>query len=144
MYLPEYFLYLGKYKPYNLPVMKKVSFVFSFVLLLFFAPEVQAQKNETYFVGKWDILIKGLPEGDKEALLKFELKDGKLSGSITDKAEQKDMPFTEVSLKDSVVTVKFDHSSGEVDMNLLKKDADNLTGQINSQFNLTGVRRKEN
>ena len=144
MYLPEYFLYLGKYKPYNLPVMKKVSFVFSFVLLLFFAHEVQAQKNETYFVGKWDILIKGLPEGDKEALLKFELKDGKLIGSITDKAEQKDMPFTEVSLKDSVVTVKFDHSSGEVDMNLLKKDGDNLTGQINSQFNLTGVRRKEN
>lgn len=124
--------------------MKKLSFAFSFVLLLFFAHEVQAQKNEAYFVGKWDILIKGLPEGDKEALLKFELKDGKLSGSITDKAEQKDMPFTEVSVKDSLVTVKFDHSSGEVDMTLLKKDADQLTGQINGQFNLSGIRRKEN
>lgn len=123
--------------------MKKLSFLFSFVLLMLFANGVQAQKNETYFVGKWDILIKGLPQGDTEALVKFELKDGKLSGSIADKANQKDMPFTDVQLKDSVVVVKFDHSSGEVEMSLLKKDADNLTGQVNSQFDLTGVRKKE-
>ncbi|MGY0037973.1 hypothetical protein [Pedobacter sp. NJ-S-72] len=54
------------------------------------------------------------------------------------------MPFTAVTLKDSTIVVKFDHSSGEVEMNLLKKDDDNLTGQINNQFDLTGIRKKEN
>jgi hypothetical protein len=123
--------------------MKNLSFIFSFVLLLLFTNAAQAQKTDTYFVGKWDVLIKGLPKGDTEALVKFELKDGKLTGSITDKEEKKDMPFTAVTLKDSTVVVKFDHSSGEVEMNLLKKDEDNLTGQINSQFDLTGIRKKE-
>jgi hypothetical protein len=123
--------------------MKKLSILFSFVLLLFFANGVHAQQSDTYFVGKWDILIKGLPQGDTEALVKFELKDGKLTGSITGKTDQKDMPFTDVALKDSVVVVKFDHSSGEVEMSLLKKDADNISGQVNGQFNLTGVRKKE-
>ncbi|QNK63128.1 hypothetical protein H7F33_00965 [Pedobacter sp. PAMC26386] len=123
--------------------MKQVGFIFSFVFLLLFTNAAQAQQSDTYFVGKWDILIKGLPKGDTEALVKFELKDGKLTGSITDKEEKKDMLFTAITLKDTTIVVKFDHSSGEVEMNLLKKDNDNLTGQINNQFDLTGIRKKE-
>lgn len=128
---------------YNQNIMKQAGFIFSFVLLLLFTHTAHAQKNDAYFVGKWNIVIKGLPKGDTEALVKFELKDGKLAGSITDKEEKKDMPFTAITLNDSTVVVKFDHSSGEVEMNLLKKDSDNLTGQINSQFDLTGIRQKE-
>ncbi len=123
--------------------MKKLNLICSFVLLLLLTTAVRAQKNDTYFVGKWDIVIKGLPKGDTEALVKFELKEGKLTGSITDKAENKDMPFTAVTVQDTAVVVKFDHSSGEVEMNLLKKSDDSLTGQINNQFDLTGVRKKE-
>ncbi|MBB5637347.1 hypothetical protein HDF26_000204 [Pedobacter cryoconitis] len=123
--------------------MKQISLIFPFVLLLLFTNAAKAQKNDTYFVGKWDVVIKGLPKGDTEALVNFQLKDGKLAGSITDKEEKKDMPFTAVNLKDSTVVVKFDHSSGEIEMNLLKKDENNLTGQINNQFDLTGIRKKE-
>lgn len=140
--MPDYSLYLKK--KFNLNTMKKLSFIFSFVLLLLLTTAVHAQKTNTYFAGKWDILIKGLPNGDTEALVKFEQKDGQLTGSITDKKQEKDMPFTAVTLKDSTVVVKFNHSSGEVEMTLLKKDDDNLTGNVNNQFDLTGVRRKEN
>lgn len=123
--------------------MKKLSFVFSFVLLLFFASTSQAQNNETYFIGKWDIRIVGLPEGDKEALVKFEKKDGKLTGTIMDKADKQVAAFTTVEQKDSTVVVKFDYTSGEVRITLVKKDDKNLTGELNGQFDIAGIRQKE-
>ncbi|MGY0037972.1 hypothetical protein [Pedobacter sp. NJ-S-72] len=56
--------------------MKSLSLIFSFVLLLLFTNAAHAQKTDTYFVGNWDVLIKGLPKGDTQALVKFELKEG--------------------------------------------------------------------
>ncbi|WP_367868627.1 hypothetical protein [Pedobacter sp. WC2423] len=123
--------------------MKKLSFMLSFVVLLLITSAASAQKNDTYFVGQWNIVIKGLPNGNTDALVKFELKDGQLAGGITSVAEKKEMPFKTVTLKDSTVTVTFDHSSGQVEMNLLKKDNDNIVGNINNQFDLSGVRKKE-
>jgi hypothetical protein len=123
--------------------MKNLSFIFSFVVLLLITSAASAQKNDTYFVGQWNILIKGLPNGNTDVLVKFELKDSQLAGSITSIADKKEMPFKTVTLKDSTVTVTFDHSSGQVEMNLLKKDDDNIVGNINNQFDLSGVRKKE-
>ncbi|MET4140740.1 hypothetical protein [Pedobacter sp. UYP1] len=123
--------------------MKNLSFIFSFVVLLLITSAASAQKNDTYFVGQWNILIKGLPNGNTDVLVKFELKDSQLAGSITSIADKKEMPFKTVTLKDSTVTVTFDHSSGQVEMNLLKKDDDHIVGNINNQFDLSGVRKKE-
>lgn len=123
--------------------MKNLNYICTFVFLLIFSVSALAQQKDTFFAGKWDATVKGLPQGDAKVLIKFEEKDSKWSGNITVINENKEMAFTAIELKDSVVTVKFDYNGDEVTMVLNKKDDQNITGSVNNHFDVTGVRKKE-
>lgn len=127
--------------------MKKLSalFVFSFLLLLVFASNLQAQTAPAdYFVGTWKVKAMGLPDGDKELVIQFEKKDGKLTGGIVDAATKKVNPFTNVELVGNKVTAYFQNEEPqmEVYLSLEKKDDTNVTGSLMDMFNMDGTKAK--
>ncbi|PSR57040.1 hypothetical protein AHMF7605_27920 [Adhaeribacter arboris] len=128
--------------------MKKLStlFVFSFLSLLFFAFNLQAQTTpEDYFVGTWNVKAFGLPDGDKELVLQFEKKDGKLTGGIVDPTSKKIVnPFTSVELASNKLKANFIAPEQQMDvyLTLEKKDDTNVTGSIMDMFNMEGTKAK--
>lgn len=128
--------------------MKKLStlFVFSFLSLLFFAIHLQAQTTpEDYFVGTWNVKAIGLPDGDKEMILQFEKKEGKLSGGIVDAATKKVVnPFTKIEQAGNKVTAYFmaPEQQMEVYLTLEKKDDTQVTGSIMDMFDMNGTKAK--
>ena len=128
--------------------MKNLStlFVFSFLSLIVFATNLQAQTAPTdYFAGTWNVKAFGLPDGDTEMILLFEKKDGKLTGGILDPATKKVAnPFTKIELAGNKVTAYFmapEHNM-EVYLNLEKKDDTAVKGSIMDMFNMEGSKAK--
>ena len=115
------------------------------VAILFFIQTavVNAQDVQNPFVGKWDAVILDLPQGEMAGLLKVEVNNGALSGSFTDKIMKKEVVFTSVELKDSVLNVGFSYQGMAVTMVLNKKDTDTIEGVILDSYKIKAVRIKE-
>ncbi|RDC66257.1 hypothetical protein [Adhaeribacter pallidiroseus] len=128
--------------------MKKLSprFIFSFLSLVLFAASLQAQTiSADYFVGTWNVKAFGLPDGDKDLIIQFEKKDGKLSGGFVDPATKKVInPFTRVDLASNKLTANFIAPEQQMDvyLTLEKKDDTNVTGSIMDMFHMEGTKAK--
>jgi len=54
--------------------MKKATLInLMSAILIVIAAKVNAQTQTNYFIGKWDVLVKGLPQGDTH--MKFNIAD---------------------------------------------------------------------
>jgi hypothetical protein len=125
-------------KKFNLLLVSLIAFVF-------IAAKTQAQTAAAnYFTGKWDVLVKGLPQGD--ALLKFNIADsaGHKKGVLIDTtAAHQDIPLTKIEQADDKVTLYFTAQGYDVSMVLTKKDDDHVTGSLMGMFQCTGERVKQ-
>src|SRR4051812_30429271 len=110
---------------------------------LLFTVKTNAQVTSAYYAGKWDVLVKGTPQGD--AHLMFTLADsaGTIKGTFTDPETKKEMPLTRTEVKDEKLTLYFTVQSYDVSLLLAKKDEDNVTGSLMAMFEATGVRVKK-
>jgi len=97
--------------------------------------------GEAYFIGKWDILAKGLPQGDTRMVVNIEKKEGKLTGNLSDPANPDGlMEFTSITIKDTFCTAVFVAQGMDIPLNIIKKDERNITGDIMGMFNIEGSR----
>jgi hypothetical protein len=105
---------------------------------------VQAQSGiagEAYFIGKWNILAKGLPQGDTKMVIIIEKKEGKLTGNISDPASADGpMEFTSVTINDNALNAVFTAQGMDVPLNLTKKDDKNISGDVMGMFDIEGSR----
>jgi len=123
---------------------KALKSILTLIILFFIQTAiVNAQDVKNPFVGKWDAVVLNLPQGDIAGLLKIESSKETLSGSFTDKVMKKELVFTSVDLKDSVLNVGFSYQGMAVTMVLKKKDTDNLEGLVLDSYNIKAVRIKE-
>jgi hypothetical protein len=87
--------------------MKKVTLInLMAVILLLIATKVNAQTQTNYFIGKWDVLVKGLPNGDTH--MKFNIADsaGHMKGALLDStAAHKDIPLTKIEQDGDKITL---------------------------------------
>jgi len=124
--------------------MKKVTLInLMAVMLLMVATKVNAQTQTNYFIGKWDVLVKGLPQGDTH--MKFNIADsaGTMKGALLDTtAAQKDIPLTKIEPDGDKITLYFSAQGYDVSLLLTKKDDDNATGSLMGMFDATAVRMK--
>jgi hypothetical protein len=125
--------------------MKKITlFNLMAVILIVIATKVNAQTQTNYFIGKWDVLVKGLPNGD--AHMKFNIADsaGHMKGALLDTTDaHKDIPLTKIEPDGDKITLYFSAQGYDVSLLLTKKDADNATGSLMGMFDATAVRMKE-
>jgi hypothetical protein len=125
--------------------MKKFNLMLAcFIALVFIATTTRAQTAApNYFVGKWDVLVKNLPQGD--AHLKFNIADsvGHLKGVLADSAAHKDIPLTNIEQVNDKITLYFTTQGYDVNLVLTKKDDDHATGSLMNMFDAVADRIKK-
>ncbi|WP_374948867.1 hypothetical protein [Mucilaginibacter sp.] len=111
------------------------------VATLLFSVQAKAQTS-AFYAGKWDVLVKGTPQGDVH--LKFALADSAstIKGTYTDPESNKEMPLTKTELKDGKLNLYFTIQQYDLSLALAKKDDDNVTGSLMGMFDAAGVRVK--
>ncbi len=125
--------------------MKKLKLVLAALLaFIFISVKGQAQTAvSNSFAGKWDILAKGIPGGDKHIIFDVEDKDGKLGGTMTDPETKAVTPLTKVEKDDKGITLYFTAQGYDVSLVLHKTDEDHVTGSMMGMFDCTGERVKQ-
>ena len=124
--------------------MKKLS-VFITTLLIFLLSTgamAQTQPVTDYFAGKWNMLVKGLPNGDTKMLVILDKKDTTMTGVIQDSVGTEISKFSKVELRENGVTVYFTAQGYDVFMTMNKKDDDHVTGSMMDMFDAVGERSK--
>ncbi len=114
--------------------------IFSFVLST--NVNAQTKTGADYFPGKWNVMVKGLPDGDTRMFVNIEKADSAFGGNISDSTGKKIADFSQVDLKDTTVTVYFNAQNYDVYMRLNKKDDDHVTGTMLDMFDAEGERVK--
>ncbi|MGN7202847.1 hypothetical protein ACTHQF_01135 [Pedobacter sp. SAFR-022] len=124
--------------------MKKLAtLIVGVFALMIISVAAKAQSNTDFFVGKWDILVKGTPQGDVNMKVSFEKKDGKLVGTMVNPDTQKEEPFNKLDTTEKGIIVYFSAQGYDVDMSLEKQDDDHVIGSVMSMLEVTGVRVKK-
>src|SRR4051812_27514744 len=125
--------------------MKKFKFIIAgLIAFAFIAVKAQAQTaTPNYYAGKWDVLAKGIPGGDKHLFFTIAEKDGKLDGTMQDPESKQETPLTKVEQDDKGVILYFTAQNYDVTVNLQKKDDDHVTGSMMGMFECTGDRIKQ-
>jgi hypothetical protein len=128
--------------------MKRLSIIFTMSMLSFVlnigSVNAQAIKTgEKYFIGKWNVMVYGLPDGDTKMVINIEKKDDKLTGTMADPAKS-DPPleFANIEVADSTFKATFSAQGMDIALMLKIKDDKNVTGNMMDMFDIKGT--KEN
>jgi hypothetical protein len=140
MYITQAFFKTYK----SLFIMKKLSVCITtlFIFLLSTGAMAQTQPITDYIAGKWNMLVKGLPNGDTKMFVILDKKDTTMTGVIQDSVGTEISKFSKVELRDSGVTVYFTAQGYDVFMTMNKKDDDHITGSMMDMFDAVGDRVK--
>lgn len=124
--------------------MKKLPLLSTgaFFLLLSFGVRAQLKTGADYFAGRWNMLVKGTPNGDSKMFFVLDKKDSTMAGVVQDSTGAEMTKITKVMLKPGAATVYFTTQGYDVDVMMTKKDDDHVTGSLMSMFDVEGVRVK--
>lgn len=123
--------------------MKKFKSILFGLFLLLFVGGVKAQTaNADYFSGKWNLLLKGLPNGDTKMFIILEKKDTTMTGAVQDSTGTEISKIDKVELKENTATVYFSAQGYDVNLSMTKKDDDHITGSLMGMFDAEGERVK--
>ena len=125
--------------------MKKLSLFLSviFFLLLSISGQAQTKDSSDYFIGKWSVLLKGLPNGDSKMYVNLEKKDTALTGLILDSTKTEIAKVSKIEKKGYTITLYFTAQGYDVYLYMEKKDDDHTTGNMLNMFDAVGDRIKE-
>ncbi|WP_425639067.1 hypothetical protein ACPUEN_05235 [Algoriphagus yeomjeoni] len=113
-----------------------------FMLSLSFVLAASVSSPE-YFEGKWNVLIKGTPEGDATIPIRFETIDGKTTGYFLEEGATEEKKMSSATINGDVINTSFNISGYDVTLFLKKVDADNAKGDLLGMFDAEGTRVKE-
>ena len=125
--------------------MKPSRLFFAAISLLIISSNAQAQTKDstTYFLGSWNVLVKGLPNGDTKMFVNLEKGDTTMTCAILDSMKTEVAKFSKVERKGFTVTVYFVAQGYDVTLFMEKKDEDHVTGNMLNMFDAVGDRVKE-
>jgi hypothetical protein len=135
-------------KNINIQIMKKVSIIISMIILVFVvnSSSLSAQTintGEKYFIGKWNLMVYGVPDGDTKMVMNIVKKDDKITGDLADPAKS-DPPLelANIEVADSTFKATFSAQGMDISILLKIKDDKNITGNMMDMFDIKGT--KEN
>ena len=126
--------------------MKKSGLLFTGIILVLFTMGVNAQTKNGYdfFAGKWDVIVKGAPQGDIKMVVNFEKINDAVSASIKDSTGKDLYKVTNTEIDKDQATITFIGSQGDVPLTLRKTDETGVTGDIMGMFDVEGKRLSKN
>ena len=122
--------------------MKNLKAVLLLVVLFATMSLAKAQINQNFFVGNWEVLVKGTPQGDVKMPMSFELKEDKIIGKITNPETQEVATMTSVEMKGEELHAAFSAGGYDLTMIIKKKDEDHFTGSLMEMIEVEGTRLK--
>ncbi|GAB3512754.1 hypothetical protein [Emticicia fontis] len=122
--------------------MKNLKSVLTVIALFAAMSLAKAQTTPSYYVGNWEVLVKGTPQGDVKMPMSFEMKDDKLVGKITNPETKEVATMTSVEIKGEELFAAFSAGGYDVTMTITKKDDDHFTGKIMDMIEVEGTRLK--
>ncbi len=129
--------------------MKKTILFFSLIMFAVISMNAQTTKTtaepttlNTNFLGSWDIVMLGVPQGDVKCQLLLTEKDGKLAGTLKFvDPEPGDVAIVDPVIKDTVLTFNATLQNYDIDFNLPQNKEQQLNGTMyNNMFVVTGKR----
>ena len=124
--------------------MKNLSVCIAAACLIILSGSAMAQTQTVtdYFAGKWNMLVKGLPNGDTKMIVVLDKKDTTLVGVIQDSVGTEISKFSKVDVRENGVTVYFTAQGYDVYMSMIKKDEDHIIGTMMDMFDAEGTKIK--
>lgn len=102
---------------------------------------VHAQNaSETYFLGKWNVTVKGTPNGDVTLPGRFEKNGSSLKGFFTDPESKEERTMDTVYIDGDKLNFGFNIAGYDVTVTLAKKDDNTATGSLMGMFDVEAVR----
>ena len=125
--------------------MKKTSLFLFLMMLGLGVSSFSKTLIDDFFVGKWEIVVVGTPNGDTKLLADLTRKDGKLTGELTNTNEpgSPKIPIESITEAADKLSMTFTAQGYNVTMDLTKVDDDNLKGSLmGGMFDATAKRVK--
>lgn len=124
--------------------MKK-QWMLVIILLAIGFSRIQAQNEvKDIFVGKWELIFKGTPNGDAKLHAELMRTEGKLGGLLKDPSTTTDpIKITSIDEKEGGLVIYFSAQGYDVSVDLKKVDDHNLTGTLMNMFEATATRLQE-
>lgn len=122
--------------------MKTLKSIFTIVALFAAISLTKAQTNQNYFIGNWEVLVKGTPQGDVKLPMSFEMKDDKIIGKITNPETKEVGTMTSVEMKGEELFAAFSAGGYDLTMVIKKKDDDHFAGTLMEMLEVEGTRLK--
>lgn len=99
--------------------------------------------GEKYFIGKWNVMVYGVPDGDTKMIINIEKKADKLAGNMADPAKS-DPPveLANIEVADSTFKATFPAQGMDITLMLKIKDDKNITGNMMDMFEIKGTKEK--
>ncbi|HMP30826.1 MAG TPA: carbohydrate-binding protein, partial [Saprospiraceae bacterium] len=117
-----------------------------FVLDLPDAPIEEVVKNQdnksSFFVGKWNTTMKGTPNGDVKVVMTIANEGDQLTGSLTNNdGPDQPLPIDRLEKVDeNTINIFFEVNGMKLNMNLIKKDENNLSGKLMGMLDVIAER----
>jgi hypothetical protein len=123
--------------------MKKTMIILT-CLFLFATSFSASAQNPTveYFSGKWNVLIKGTPQGDAKLVFSLDKDSATLKGVILDSTGKEQSKIDKIELGEQTITMYFVLMGYDLNMELKKKDDDRATGSLMGMFEVEADRVK--
>src|ERR1041385_2614662 len=124
--------------------MKKLKSILIASVLITAAFSAKAQTSTAaYFAGKWNVLLKGTPDGDHKMIFVIDNTNDSLSGVVQDTTGAEISKISSIEQKENEITVYFTAQGYDVNVVLDKKDDDHATGSLMGMFDVDADRNKE-
>ncbi|WP_296703467.1 hypothetical protein [Algoriphagus sp.] len=121
----------------------KKSTVLAFAMVLLFNVSFAIPSlNPKYFEGKWEVLIKGTPQGDATLPLRFETIGDITNGYFFEEGSTTESKMQSVKISDDVLTAAFNISGYDVTLYLKKADEETAKGDLMGMFDAIGTKVK--
>ena len=124
--------------------MKKILAYAAVVAALLFAGiNASAQTpEEKSFLGKWELTISGMPDGNMVIPLTVSFEDDTLKGSIVTPSDEK-MTFDTISVDEDVLLAEFEAEGFVVNLELSLEEDGTLSGYLMNAFSVKGKKAEK-
>ena len=94
----------------------------------------QSKSGAGYYADKWNVLVKGTPNGDARMYFLLADNGGKLTGTVQDSTGKELSKMDSTLVAGEELTVYFNAGGYNVYVNLKKKDDDHAEGNLLGMF----------
>jgi len=122
--------------------MKRFTSLFVVTVLSALSLGVHAQEKTgaDYFASKWNVVVKGTPNGDRKMVFALDKAANTITGEVQDTTGKALSKITKAEVSTNSITLYFSMNDHDVSLELTKKDEDHASGSAMGMFDAEAER----